>query len=119
MLGGLSQTIHIEKRFKDKTTLLIPAPDNGTCITRRADPCKTYSTTRPIANAKAPVHGGPIGPVGFMRLLGGFQTGSEFDLCNGATSVISTSRLSQFATSMNAKSYSFGDEQGSSVAWAG
>ena len=35
------------------------------CITRRAGPCKTYFTTKPTVNAKAPMLRGPLGPVGF------------------------------------------------------
>ena len=37
----------------------------------RAGPCKTYSTTRPTTRAEAPVQPGPIGPVGFTRLVDG------------------------------------------------
>jgi len=44
---------------------------NGTRITRRADPGKTHSVTRLTTYAKAPMLRGPIGPVGFMRWLGG------------------------------------------------
>jgi hypothetical protein len=33
----------------------------------RADPHKTYYTTRPTTCARAPMLRGPIGPVGFIR----------------------------------------------------